>query len=244
MVSSVIVQRPPLPRPRPRSRSLDGLLDEDVKSNVEESCEEQNKIQREKNHSLTNLEENKTILASKENPKKPNAEAIEDEPRPVPRTKSKMADSEFQSEMEDAQTFSDKDKNDKETLLTHPPKPSRHSNLEGQSSTSSGKDFGNQECQVKEQKIREMAQERLLTRSNDEKDDYNDDKSTILLKASRSCGAGLDSDGSISSSDYSGSGARAKGPGSLLSLPAGAEPKRKRNFMDKCVNKVRSFIKK
>jgi len=64
---------------------------------------------------------------------------------------------------------------------------------------------------------------------------------TMLLKASRSCGAGLDSDGSISSSEYSGHRAhRAKGSGSLLSLPVGAEPKRKQNFMDKCVNKVRS----
>lgn len=214
-----------------------------MKSSAEESCEEQNKMQREKNHSLTNLEENKIIPASKENQKKSNTEAIENEPRPIPRMKSKIADTEFQSEIEDTQT-SDKDKNDKETLLTHPPKPSRYSSSEEQSSTSSGKNFGNQERQVKEQKIRETAKEKLLTRSNDEKDDYNDDKSTILLKASRSCGAGLDSDGSISSSDYSGSGTRAKGPGSLLSLPAGAEPKRKRNFMDKCVNKVRSFMKK
>lgn len=245
-ISSAIVQRPPLPRPRPRSRSLDGLLDEDVKSGAEESCEEQ-KAQREKNRSLTNLEEDKTIPASRENQKKPSTEAIEskDEPRLVPRMKSKMSDAvEFQSEMENARTSSDKDKNDKETLSTRPPKPSRYSSSEGQSSTSSSKHFGNQERQVEEQRIRETAQERLMTRSNDDKDDYNDDKSTILLKASRSCGAGLDSDGSISSSEYGGTGARAKGPGSLLSLPAGAEPKRKRNFMDKCVNKVRSFIKK
>lgn len=80
--------------------------------------------------------------------------------------------------------------------------------------------------------------------SGDENDDYDDDNKSTMLKASRSCGAGLDSDGSISSSEYGGHKACAKGPGSLLSLPAGAEPKRKRNFMDKCVNKVRSFMKK
>lgn len=61
-----------------------------------------------------------------------------------------------------------------------------------------------------------------------------------LLKA-KSCGAGLDSDESFSSNDYKPAN---KVQGSLLSLPTGAEPKRKRNFMDKCVNKVRSFIRK
>lgn len=241
-VSSAIVQRPPLPRPRPRSRSLDGLLDEDVKSGAEESCEKQNKMQREKSRSLTNPQEDKTIPISKE---KPNIESIEskDEPRPVPRVKSKMPDAiEFQSELEDPQTSSDKNENDKETLSMRPPKPSRYSSSE-QSSTSSSKHFGNQEHQVEKQRIGETIQERLMTQSNNEKDDYNDDKSTILLKASRSCGAGLDSDGSISSNEYGGPRA-AKSPGSLLSLPAGAEPKRKRNFMDKCVNKVRSFMKK
>ncbi|KAL6426809.1 hypothetical protein ACFW04_009256 [Cataglyphis niger] len=245
-VSSAIVQRPPLPRPRPRSRSLDGLLDEDVKSDAEESCDEQNKAQHEKSHSLTNPEEDKIIPVSKENEKKPNAESIEskDEPRPVPRIKSKPDAVDMQSEMENARISSNKDENDKEILLTRPSKPSRYSSSEEQSSTSSSKNFGNQEHQIEKQRIRETAKERLMTRSNEEKDDYNDDKSTILLKASRSCGAGLDSDGNISSSEYGGSRARAKGPGSLLSLPTGAEPKRKRNFMDKCVNKVRSFMKK
>lgn len=240
-VSSAIVQRPPLPRPRPRSRSLDGLLDEDVKSGAEESCEKQNKMQREKSRSLTNPEEDKTIPLSKE---KLNIEDVEskDEPRPVRRMKSKMPDA-IQSELEHPRTSSDKNENDKETLSTHPPKPNRYSSSEEPSSTSSSKHFENQERQVEEQKIGETIQERLMTQSNNEKDDYNDDKSTILLKASRSCGAGLDSEGSISSNEYGGPRA-AKSPGSLLSLPAGAEPKRKRNFMDKCVNKVRSFMKK
>lgn len=73
--------------------------------------------------------------------------------------------------------------------------------------------------------------ERLVVTGND--------KST-LLKA-KSCGAGLDSDESISSNEYK---SRSREQGSLLSLPTGAEPKRKKNFMDKCVNKVRSFMRK
>lgn len=77
---------------------------------------------------------------------------------------------------------------------------------------------------------KEKNDERLLMAENE--------KST-LLKA-KSCGAGLDSDDSYSQ-EYK---PVIKGQGSLLSLPNGAETKRKRNFMDKCVNKVRSFIKK
>jgi len=95
---------------------------------------------------------------------------------------------------------------------------------------------------VEEQRSRKTAQERLT--QSGENDDYDEDDKSTMLKASRSCGAGLDSDGSVSSNEYGGHRVRAKGPGSLLSLPTGAEPKRKRNFMDKCVNKVRSFMKK
>jgi len=60
-------------------------------------------------------------------------------------------------------------------------------------------------------------------KNDNENDDYDNDDKSMLLKASRSCGAGLDSDESISSSEYGGHH-RAKEPGSLLSLPAGAEP--------------------
>jgi len=244
-VSSTIVQRPPLPRPR--SRSLDGLLDEDAKNG-----EEQNKGQCEKDRECPsmNSEENKIVPASEKNQKKPNIEAVEskDELRSICRIKPKVPN-EFKSETEDKRISLNK--NDKETLPIRPPKPSRRSNSEGQSLTGSSKQCAEQEHPIEEQRIKKIAQERLKTRviedkSDNENDDYdNDDKSTMLLKASRSCGAGLDSDESISSSEYGGHRAHgAKGPGSLLSLPAGAEPKRKRNFMDKCVNKVRSFIKK
>lgn len=237
-VSSAIVQRPPLPRPR--SRSLDGLLDEDAKNG-----EEQDKVQCDESRECpsTSSEEDRVIPALEENRKEFNAQTVEskDEPRPVPRTKPKMPDViEFKSEIEDMRTSLNKDENDKETP-TRPPKPSRRSSSEEQSSTCSNRQCADQEHLLEEQRIKKTAQERLT-----QNDDYDDnDKSTMLLKASRSCGAGLDSDGSVSSNEYSGHRARAKkGPGSLLSLPAGAEPKRKRNFMDKCVNKVRAFMKK
>lgn len=238
-VSSTIIQRPPLPRPR--SRSLDGLLDDDAKNG-----EEQNKGQCEKNRECPSMssEENKVVPASEESQKEPNIEAVEfkGELRQICRIKPKVFN-EFKSETEDKRTFLNKNK---EALPIRPPKPSRRSNSEGQSLTCSSRQCTEQEHPMEEQRLKKIAQERLKTQSDNENNDYdNDDKSTMLLKASRSCGAGLDSDGSVSSSEYSGHRAHhAKGPGSLLSLPAGAEPKRKRNFMDKCVNKVRSFMKK
>lgn len=79
------------------------------------------------------------------------------------------------------------------------------------------------------------------------------ENSCMLLKA-KSCGAGLDSDESFSSNEYNRNGADNSANknkvqqqrGSLLALHAAcaADPKRKRNFMNKCVNKVRSLIKK
>ncbi|KAL0102227.1 hypothetical protein PUN28_018637 [Cardiocondyla obscurior] len=193
-----------------------------------------------------NSENDKVIPTLEQSPKQPDIEAIEskNEPKPAPRTKPKVPDAvELKSEMKNGRMSSSKDESDKETPLARPPKPSRRSCSEGQSSTCSSKQCADQEHSVEEQRLKEIMQERLTTQSGDENDDYNDDRST-MLKASRSCGAGLDSDGSVSSNEYSGHRARAKGPGSLLSLPTGAEPKRKRNFMDKCVNKVRSFMKK
>lgn len=65
--------------------------------------------------------------------------------------------------------------------------------------------------------------------------DEEDVGQSKLTKA-KSCGAGIDYDrmsSVVSESQYS-----------VHSLSSGTEPKRKRNFMDKCVNKVRSLIKK
>ncbi|EFN88463.1 Sterile alpha and TIR motif-containing protein 1, partial [Harpegnathos saltator] len=242
-ISATIVQtRPPLPRPR--SRSLDGLLDEDAKSvggggscDRSESCE-QDRQKSSKSHVARKQEAAAVeIVTSVENP------------MPVPRARSKFAEGRF--ETEDTRTSLDsKDENEKGgTPPTRPPKPNRRSSsLEGRPSTLtiSGKQCDEQERRIEEQET----MQNILTRvgdivGNDVDDDNDDDRSTILK--ARSCGAGLDSeDGSVSSSEYGGnrSADAKRGPGSLLSLPAGAEPKRKRNFMDKCVNKVRSFMRK
>lgn len=61
----------------------------------------------------------------------------------------------------------------------------------------------------------------------------DEDEVSGSLTKTKSCGAGLDDNNQDK-----------KERGSLLSLPTGVEPKRKKNFMDKCVNKVRLFIKK
>lgn len=241
-ISPTTVHRPPLPRPR--SRSLDDLLDDDVKKagGGETGGQQSGQEECEKNREYlpTNSEEDKTISALEESQQKFNAKAeveSKDEVRPVSQTRL-----EFKSETKDTR----KDRGDRNVLPARPPKPSRCSNSEGQFSTS--KQCRDRERQSEEQKIKEAVQVSSVKQSdNNDNDDYDDDddgRSTTLLKTSRSCGAGLDSDGSIASSEYGGSRPCAKGQGSLLSLPAGAEPKRKRNFMDKCVNKVRSFMKK
>jgi len=225
LVISAVVQRPPLPRPR--SRSLDGLLDEDVK-NDSESCDKEqdkNKI----GHSMTNSGEDKIISALQENQKQSDQKIVtsKNELRPVPKMKPRMSN-----------IVKTKDKDNKETPPMRPLKFNQTYSLE-QLPTNSSKQY--EERQI-EEGTRETIQKTLITQN--EKDDYKDynDKSTMMLKASKSCSAGLDFDGSVSSSEYG--EPRIKDPGSLLSLPISAEPKRKRNFMDKCVNKVRSFMKK
>jgi hypothetical protein len=68
--------------------------------------------------------------------------------------------------------------------------------------------------------------------------------SDVPVNEVQSCHTNLDSD-TVSTS--SSGGARAGiSQGSLLSLPlpSAGEPKRKRNFMDRCVNKVRSLMRK
>lgn len=65
--------------------------------------------------------------------------------------------------------------------------------------------------------------------------DEDEDRQSKLTKA-KSCGAGIDYDRMSSVVSES--------QDSVHSLSSGIEPKRKKNFMDKCVNKVRSLIKK
>jgi len=239
-VISAVVERPPLPRPR--SRSLDGLLDEDAK-NDSESCDvEQDKAQNRIGHSMTNSEEDKIVSALQENQKRSNHKIItsKNELRPIPRTKTRMSNI-IKAKFETENVRASLDEDNKQALLMRPLQFSQRSSLEEQFSINSSKQYGDQEHQINEETRKTIQGTSLITQH--EKDYKNDDdKSTMMLKASRSCGAGLDFNGSVSSSEYG--EPRIKDPGSLLSLPMSAEPKRKRNFMDKCVNKVRSFMKK
>lgn len=66
----------------------------------------------------------------------------------------------------------------------------------------------------------------------------------VPVNGAQSCHTNLDSD-TVSTSS-SGETRAGISQGSLLSLPlpSAGEPKRKRNFMDRCVNKVRSLMRK
>lgn len=222
---STVVQ--PSSLPRPRSRSLDGFLDEDVVKS-EESCGQDNQHEKSRNPHSKNLEDK---IISKTTPRESQKEFIAEDtarnnnPTPLPRTKLKVCDA-----VEDMRLLSSSDKNesDKESALILPSKPSRRLSSDKQLSTTLSKHYDDEE-QEQEIKETERATDRLMTSDNDR---------SMMFKA-QSCGAGLDSDDSVSSNEY-----RSKVKGSLLSLPIGVEPKRKRNFMDKCVNKVRSFMKK
>lgn len=140
-----------------------------------------------------------------------------EDPTPVPRQRTRTS-----MEAKEAKRTPEEPNHREENPPMRPPKPNRFISLDGQLLVAE-----------EEGPISESAElrERLVATGND--------KST-LLKA-KSCGAGLDSDESISSNEYK---PKTKEQGSLLSLPTGVEPKRKKNFMDKCVNKVRSFMRK
>lgn len=253
---SVLPIPEPEPLPRPRSRSLDGLLDEDgigteIKTE-ETSMQSENNAYVEKSESPLN---DKTmneeigegsVSGSGSQPLRHEANNSEtnSNPMPVPRAKGKVPAG-IERRMESAAKIvlqedtrissSSEETSDKEEIRpVRPPKPNRVISLDGQLSSSEKPETkemrkSSEDVHLCDNNL-ELITERLTT---------GDDKST-LLKA-KSCGAGLDSDGSVSSNEYKPS---VKGQGSLLSLPTGAEPKRKKNFMDKCVNKVRSFIRK
>lgn len=257
----------PEPVPRPRSKSLDGLLDEDdVVSHLK--TEELDEGEGKKNDEV----DNENLGSSNDTNQTPSLVSTTDEnldisrktqqqseqsnsfeqakdntnlPLPVPRLKTKMSSSLLEiskvSKEEKNQRVSSSekrsDKEDDSTMLL-PKQLNRCTSADGEIESSNLRDDREvANSQNRQQTIElcdnsvEPIQERLMT--------IVKDKST-LLKA-KSCGAGLDSNESASSNDYK---AEIKEQGSLLSLPAGAEPKRKRNFMDKCVNKVRSFIKR
>lgn len=267
---SVLPVVKPEPVPRPRSKSLDGLLDEDdvvphikteelAKDNEDNdqdnknlctSCNDTN--QTERIHCKCITDNINVSCKTQQSELSSNKEETKDDknPLPVPRLKTKVSNSQLEiskvsskEEKNDKASSSFERNNDKQeddsTLL--PKQTNRCTSIdndEGEFESSCLKDDREVTNSHKRQQTIELCdnsvepiQERLMTIVND--------KST-LLKA-KSCGAGLDSNESVSSNDYK---AEIKEQGSLLSLPAGAEPKRKRNFMDKCVNKVRSFIKR
>lgn len=249
---SVSPIREPEPQPRPRSRSLDGLLDEDgllpemkTEESAKQKPDQESKTNSEPMEAVNRLVvpekagrsepeaagrrveggqvDGKAEVASLENNSKEN-----EDPTPVPRQRTRTA---MEAKESKRITTQEEPNNREENPPIRPPKPNRFISMDAhllntdeQGSKASSENVdpcaGNTELK-----------ERLVATGND--------KST-LLKA-KSCGAGLDSDESISSSEYK---PKTKEQGSLLSLPTGAEPKRKKNFMDKCVNKVRSFMRK
>lgn len=242
---------------RPRSRSLDGLLDEDsVMSDMktEESsklCNESkidSKISLEPLDKLSDIkiEDNLSqivpqkiqnevegsinLYSNESNDQKTNENQS---PIPVPRQrlKTEMKSESVTVQQEETQKSSSEENSIKEEhSLIRPSKPYRFVSMD-----TSSMEHEKEDSQTSSENIdpcdNAELKKRLVVTGND--------KST-LLKA-KSCGAGLDSDENILSNEYK---SKSREEGSLLSLPTGAEPKRKKNFMDKCVNKVRSFMKK
>lgn len=242
---------------RPRSRSLDGLLDEDsVMSDMktEESsklCNESkidSKISLEPLDKLSDIkiednlsqivpqkiqnevEESINLYSNESNDQKTNENQS---PIPVPRQrlKTEMKSESVTVQQEETQKSSSEENSIKEEhSLIRPSKPYRFVSMD-----TSSMEHEKEDSQTSSENIdpcdNAELKKRLVVTGND--------KST-LLKA-KSCGAGLDSDENILSNEYK---SKSREEGSLLSLPTGAEPKRKKNFMDKCVNKVRSFMKK
>ena len=233
----------PMPLPRPRSRSLDGLLDEDgmisdMKNeesskenlsvenvcNIISQCQSLNGGLEDVNDKLNaSTQIDKIDEVKSEDSATNSIKTNEFDPQPIPRNKrtSSVELKANKTEVaniakpEDMRISSSSDENvEKEEIDSEKIKIELIKRIEGSESKNE----------------QDLGQERLVSTVNEK---------LTLLKA-KSCGAGLDSDDSFSS-EYK---PVIKGQGSLLSLPAGAEPKRKKNFMDKCVNKVRSFIKK
>lgn len=253
---------------RPRSRSLDGLLDEDgivPEMKTEELLKPDNEskildsrmfleaLDRLSDTKIkdsfsqvvpekaeNNVEEGTIVKLQSDQKAKSNESQS---PIPVPRqrlkttaeTKSEPVDI---AEGEEVQTSSNLEMNsDKEeqNLPTRPPKPNRFVSVDTALSSVIPSLEDEKNSQASSENIdpcdsnTELLKERLVVTGSDK---------LTLLKA-KSCGAGLDSDENISSNEY-----KSREQGSLLSLPTGAEPKRKKNFMDKCVNKMRSFMRK
>ena len=242
----------PEPLPRPRSRSLDGLLDDDSAIDPERSKSSTSLEVRQQNSSTNTsklqLPTNDKVLESSSTE---STIKIQDDssPMPVPRLKSKNSTKPEVAEaakftLQDDSRFSScsDDSIDKSSNATTSTRLARED-------SENTKNYENSDCD-------DSCDKKPTTSQRDNAKtirDLTNDKSCTLSKA-KSCGAGLDSNESFSSNEYNRTGAdpfsnknnSQRQQGSLLSLHAAcaADPKRKRNFMNKCVNKVRSLIKK
>lgn len=268
---SVSPVREPEAQARPRSRSLDGLLDEDIvpEKKTAESSKPGNENEIDSRISLevldrlsdtkvennlfqivpegaqNNIDRGPTVNlhSHKSNDRKTKLSGNQS-PIPIPRQRLKTA-AEIKSEsvniveekeLQKSSNFEENNDKGEQNLPTRPPKPNRFVSVDTALSSVTSSMEDEKDSQASSENVdpcdsNTELKERLVVTGSD--------KST-LLKA-KSCGAGLDSDGSISSNEYK---SKSREQGSLLSLPTGAEPKRKKNFMDKCVNKVRSFMRK
>lgn len=254
---------------RPRSRSLDGLLDEDnivPEMKTEELLKPDNESKIDSRMFLealdklsdtkvndclsqvvpekaeSNVEKGTIVKLHSDKSDDQRSKSNENQnPIPVPRqrlktaaeTKSEPVDIAEREEVQKSSSLEMNSDKERQNLPTRPPKPNRFVSVDTALSAVTPR-LEDENSQTSSENINPCdsnteLKERLVVTESDK---------LTLLKA-KSCGAGLDSDESISSNEY-----KSREQGSLLSLPTGAEPKRKKNFMDKCVNKMRSFMRK
>ena len=97
---------------------------------------------------------------------------------------------------------------------------------------------------TEQQLLRECEQYLSAQVLDSKKEEKEEKQESALVNKTQSCDVNLDSD--TASTISSGEPRSGISQGSLLSLPlpSSGEPKRKRNFMDRCVNKVRSLMRK
>lgn len=249
----------PEPLPRPRSRSLDGLLDDD---GLVESPETSARTRSRSSIDTTveKLQGKKIVECSEGNSSSDAVVAArartsdnEPNPLPVPRLRTKLNSSKV--DLNEAA----------KTAAGRAISRISSSSSEGCTEKRSFDDFPDRSSS---RKVDGQIIEDVVERNTEDDCDKgkgretiyvskNEKPCTMLLKA-KSCGAGLDDNEMFSSDHSDGQESACKNlnshnhqnqqqqRGSLLSLHAtsAADPKRKRNFMNKCVNKVRSFIKK
>uniref|UniRef100_A0A6V7ITE1 Uncharacterized protein n=1 Tax=Bracon brevicornis TaxID=1563983 RepID=A0A6V7ITE1_9HYME len=227
-MEKIFPTRPP-PLPRPRSRSLDGLLDDDLEVNIlEKNSEKTPRI------TLDPISQTSSKSGEQSKPEEIN-EIL---------TSEHVEESEKTSDIEDSkiskQIPESKEQSQSGNLCHTCPMPVPR--LKSRQTRAETAKLALEDCNTKLStspdddtidccdKINDDEQlpEKICLESIDRSDD---DKKT--LSKARSCGDGLDENESVSSFNAS-----------LNSLHRDTEHRRKRNFMNKCVSKMRSLIKK